>query len=242
MPQARTDLSVVIPAWNERENLEVMLPALKETLFFMSVEAEILVIDAGSKDGTREACEKRGVRVIQQRERGYGGALLEGLREARADHIVTMDADLSHRPSFLEEFWRRRGDAEMLIASRYIPGGKAEMGWFRRLLSFILNRTFALVLAIPVKDLSSGFRMYRRDVLSGLKFESHDFDVLEEILVQVHNRGGRILEVPFHYMPRGSGRSHAKLFKFGVAYLKLLLRMRKSGAVGHQSSAFSKNP
>ena len=221
------DLSIVIPAWNERDNLEVVLPALKETLSFMSVNAEIVVVDGGSKDGTAEACAKRGVRLIQQRERGYGGALLEGLAAAQANLIVTMDADLSHRPSFLEEFWRRRNDAEMLIASRYIPGGKAEMGSFRRLLSLILNRTFALVLSIDIKDLSSGFRMYRREALSGLAFQSRDFDILEEILVQIHASGGRILEVPFHYMPRGAGRSHARLFKFGVAYLKLLLRMRR---------------
>jgi dolichol-phosphate mannosyltransferase len=216
-----------------------MLPALKETLAFIGIDAEILVVDAGSKDGTAEACARRGVRVIQQRERGYGGALLEGLAASRADFIATMDADLSHRPSFLEEFWRRRNDAEMLIASRYIAGGKAEMSRFRRMLSLILNRTFALVLSIDVKDLSSGFRMYRREALSNLTFHSRDFDILEEILVRIHASGGRILEVPFHYMPRGAGRSHARLFKFGLAYLKLLLRMRRHTHKNADENAYS---
>jgi SAM-dependent methyltransferase len=136
-----------------------------------------------------------------------------------------MDADLSHRPIFLEEFWRRRNDAEVLIASRYVPGGRADMGRVRRLLSHILNRTYGRVLSLPLRDLSSGFRMYRRDVLANLKIRARDFDVLEEILIRVHAEGWMILEVPFHYMARGSGRSHARLFKFGWAFLKTLVRM-----------------
>jgi SAM-dependent methyltransferase len=136
-----------------------------------------------------------------------------------------MDADLSHRPIFLEEFWRRRNDAEVLIASRYMPGGRADMGRLRRLLSHILNRTYSRVLSLPLRDLSSGFRMYRRDVLANLKIRARDFDVLEEILIRVHAEGWMILEVPFHYMARGSGRSHARLFKFGWAFLKTLVRM-----------------
>ena len=222
------DLSVVIPAWDERENLEVMLPALQIVLNRIAIKAEILVVDGGSKDGTREAAERLGARVIIQRERGYGGALLAGFAASRAPYVVTMDADLSHPPIFLEEFWRQRETAPMLIASRYIAGGRAEMSWFRKLLSLILNKTFAAVLKIPVKDLSSGFRMYQRPVLDGLKLESRDFDVLQELLVKIHSRGWRIREIPLHYMPRGSGRSHARLFRFGLAYGRLLLRLKQN--------------
>ncbi len=222
------DLSVVIPAWDERENLEVMLPGLQSVLKRIAVHAEILVIDGGSKDGTREAAERLGARVILQRERGYGGALLAGFAASRAPYVVTMDADLSHPPDFLQEFWRHRESAAMLIASRYVPGGRAEMSWFRKLLSLILNKTFAAVLKIPVKDLSSGFRMYRRTVLDGLTLESRDFDVLQELLVKIHARGWEIREIPLHYMPRGAGRSHARMLRFGVAYAKLLLRLKQN--------------
>jgi len=218
-------LAVVIPAWNERENLELLLPALKEVLAGLGLTAEIVVADGGSHDGTREAAERRGARVVLQEERGYGGALLAGFAATAAPYIVTMDADLSHRPVFLEEFWKRRDEAEVLIASRYVTGGRADMGWFRRLLSRILNRTYRRALSLPLRDLSSGFRMYRRDALAGLPLQARDFDVLEEILIRVHCEGWRILEVPFHYMARGSGRSHARLFKFGWAFLKTLVRM-----------------
>ncbi len=88
---------------------------------------------------------------------------------------------------------------------------------------------------MPLRDLSSGFRMYHHDVLSQLDLEARDFDVLEEILVKVYTHGWRIKEVPFHYMARVSGRSHAKLIKFGWAFLKTLIRMRRLRRERHNS-------
>jgi len=224
-PATLPDLAIVIPAWNERENLELLLPAVKEMITGLKVAAEIVVADGGSRDGTREAAERRGARVVLQQERGYGGALLAGFAATTAPYVVTMDADLSHRPVFLEEFWRRRDEAEVLIASRYVAGGRAEMSGLRLLLSTLLNRTFRRILSLPLRDLSSGFRMYRRAALAKLTLTARDFDVLEEILVRVHAEGWRIQEIPFTYMARGSGRSHVRFFKFGWAFLKTLGRM-----------------
>ena len=219
------ELVIVIPAWNERENLELLLPALRETLDGLRASWEIIVVDGGSSDGTAEAAGRRGARVIRQEMPGYGGALLAGFAATRAPWIITMDADCSHRPVFIEEFWRHRNDAEILIASRYVAGGCADMGIFRRLLSHILNRTYRRVLSLDIRDLSSGFRMYRRDALRDLSPTARNFDILEEILLRIHAQGWRIREVPFHYTARGSGRSHARLFAFGWAFLKTLLRM-----------------
>jgi dolichol-phosphate mannosyltransferase len=221
----RAELSVVIPVWNERENLEHLLPTVHGVLLRLGAPAEIIVVDGGSADGSAEAARRHGARVIQQTERGYGGALLAGFAAAQGRYLLTMDADLSHPPVFIEEFWRRRDEAEVLIASRYVPGGKAQMSRFRRILSVILNRTYAVLLAVPLKDLSSGYRMYRREVLLAEAPVARDFDFLEEILVRVYNRGGRAVEIPFHYLPRGSGRSHARLLRFGWAFTKTLVRM-----------------
>jgi dolichol-phosphate mannosyltransferase len=218
-------LAVVIPALNERENLELLLPALREVLEELGVPAEIVVADGGSTDGTREAAARRGARVVGQTERGYGGGLLAGFAATTAPWIVTMDADLSHRPVFVQELWTRRREAEVLIASRYVPGGRADMDRVRRLLSHVLNRTYARVLALPLRDLSSGFRMYRREALDGIRPAARDFDFLEELLIRAHCEGWRVAEVPFHYMARGSGRSHARLLKFGWALARTLVRM-----------------
>jgi dolichol-phosphate mannosyltransferase len=219
------ELAIVIPAWNERENLELLLPALRETLDRLKASWEVIVVDGGSSDGSAEAAVRRGARVVRQEALGYGGALLAGFAATSAPWIITMDADCSHRPIFIEELWRHRSEAEVLIASRYVAGGRADMGVFRRLLSHVLNRTYARALSLDIRDLSSGYRMYRREVLENQSFIARDFDVLEEILIRVHAQGWRIREVPFHYSTRGSGRSHAHLFAFGWAFLKTLLRM-----------------
>lgn len=219
------DLTVVIPALNEQENLEILLPLLHETINDMGLQFEVVVVDGGSHDGTRMVSEELGGRVVSQQERGYGGALLAGFAAANTPYIVTMDADLSHQPMFLKDFWKQRSEAELLVASRYVPGGRAEMGLGRRLLSIALNKTFRRVLDLPVHDVSSGFRMYDRRVLATLELKARDFDALEEILVRIHIGGGRIREVPFHYRVRNSGKSHAKLIRFGWAFSKTLFRM-----------------
>jgi dolichol-phosphate mannosyltransferase len=222
---ARPDLALVIPAWNERENLDLLLPALRETLDGLGIRWEIIVADGGSSDGTAEAAARRGARVVRQRQRGYGAALMEGIQASRAPYVVTMDADLSHRPTFIEDLWKHRTEAEVLIASRYVPGGESRTHWFRRLCSSILNVTYSRVLSLPLRDLSSGFRMYRRDILEGLQLRARDFDILEEILIKVHALGFQIRELPFQYLSRGTGRSHARFLKFGWAYFKTLIRM-----------------
>ena len=219
------DISLVIPVLNERENLEPLFKSLAEVTRGLGLTAQIIVADGGSKDGSREVAQKCGAEVVDQTERGYGGALLAGFAAATAPYVVTMDADLSHRPVFLREFWKERESADILVASRYIAGGRADMGAFRRVLSLILNKTYSRVLSLPLHDVSSGFRMYRSTIVKNLKLDARDFDVLEEILVKIYVNGGRVKEVPFHYGARQSGKSHAKLLRFGWAYSKTLLKM-----------------
>jgi SAM-dependent methyltransferase len=92
-------------------------------------------------------------------------------------------------------------------------------------MSRVLNVTYTRVLSLPLRDISSGFRMYRRDTLDGLSLRARDFDILEEILIKIYTQGFHVLELPFRYLARGSGRSHARLFQFAWAYLKTLVRM-----------------
>src|SRR4030095_10162744 len=99
---------------------------------------------------------------------------------------------LSHPPEFLKDFWEQRQEADLLVASRYVAGGRADMGIGRRILSTILNRTYALLLGIKLRDLSSGFRMYQRQVVAELDLQARDFDVFEEIVVKIFVAGGRI--------------------------------------------------
>ena len=218
-------VSVVIAALNEQENLELLLPMVANEVKQLGLNLEIIVVDGGSHDDTRNVATSLGARVIEQTEPGYGGALIAGFAAANAPFVITMDADLSHPPEFLKDFWEHRTDSDLIVASRYVAGGQADMGPGRRVLSTLLNRTYAILLGVKLRDLSSGFRMYDRRVLSALDLKARDFDILEEILVKIYVRGGRVREVPFHYKVRNAGKSHAKLIKFGWAYSKTLLRM-----------------
>ena len=219
------DIALVIPVLNERENLKPLIASLREVTQALNLDAEIIIADGGSKDGSQEIARKLGARVVTQSERGYGGALLAGFAATAAPYIVTMDADLSHPPIFIKDLWQHREQAELVIASRFIEGGKADMSAFRHVLSLILNETYRRALRLSTADLSSGYRMYHRDVLRKLTLRARDFDVQEEILVKIQLLGGRIKEVPFHYQPRNSGKSHAKVLKFGWSYLITLVRM-----------------
>jgi dolichol-phosphate mannosyltransferase len=223
-------LSVVIPTLNERENIELLVPALRRTIDGLGVNGEILVLDSGSADGTADAATQAGARVLQV-GRGYGQALRAGLRAARGEYVVTMDADLSHQPDVVARLWAIRDPLAIGIASRYVPGGAARTGRTRIILSRLLNVVYARGLALPARDLSSGFRIYPRRTAQMLEPRGEDFDILPEILVRAHSAGWRIIEMPFDYAPRYAGASKARLLRLGRAYVRTfgrLWRLRNS--------------
>ena len=221
------DLSIIIPTLNEAGNIGPLVTRCLRTIGGLGVQAEILVVDGGSRDGTVEEATHAGARVIAQQGLGYGGALRTGFAAARGRHIQTMDSDLSHEPEVIASLWRARDSADIVIASRYVPGGGGEMPRLRAVLSRILNVTFTKAFRLPIHDISSGFRLYRGATLEKVTFQASDFDVLEEILILIANQGGTMTEVPFQYRPRQAGRSHAKLFKFGLAYCRTFYKMWK---------------
>jgi len=219
-------ISVVIPALNEGSNLRQLLPPLQQVLHALAPqEYEVIIVDGGSTDDTVEVARGLGARVIPQEEPGYGGALKAGFQEAQGEFILTLDADLSHHPDFIEAMWEARHEADVVVASRYVPQGSAQMPFLRKVLSQVLNKSFTMGLSLPLHDISSGFRLYRAAAIKGMSLESLDFDVLEEILIRCYAEGYKIKEIPFRYLPRREGRSHVSLLRFGVAYLRTFHRM-----------------
>jgi len=221
------NLTVVIPALNEDENLRSLLPMLAETLSGIFQTYEIIVVNGPSSDDTEQVVNDFGARVVAQIEPGYGGALATGFREAAGEYILTLDADLSHDPVFIHSMWQAIQDADVVIASRYVKGGDSNANWFRKLLSVVLNAIIGRLLAVQILDLSSGFRLYRSCVVKGMSFNRRDFAVLIEIIVQAYARGWSVKEVPFSYFMRKHGRSHAQVIRFGFSYLVTLHQMWK---------------
>lgn len=219
-------LSVVLPTLDEGGGLKVLLPRLKAVFASLGVSGEILVVDGGSKDDTVEVARSHGARVMRQKGKGFGSALREGLHEARAEWVAVMDADVSHAPEDLVRFWARRGDAELIVGSRYCRGGSAEMPLTRQILSRSLNMVSRRVLDLPVRESSSGFRLYHGPSVRAVRSDATDFSVQQDLLVGILAGGGRVIELPIHYAPRVAGASKANAWKLAPAYVRLLLRLK----------------
>jgi dolichol-phosphate mannosyltransferase len=219
------ELSIVIPALGEAENLKLLLPELHKELKEIGIAFEILVVDNGAPDETENVCRQFGATLHTQEEKGYGGALRTGFRNGRGKLILTLDADLSHPPKFIGQMTQAAAHSDLVIASRYVAGGSAEMPATRWLLSRILNFTFGWIFAVPVLDLSSGYRIYRKELVEQINPVATNFDILQEILLRAVAIGLKVQEVPFQYSARHSGRSNAKLIAFGWSYLKTLVMM-----------------
>ena len=171
------DLSVVLPVMNERDNLRALLPRLHAMIAReLHLGYEILVIDGDSTDGTREAASRLGARVVPERRRGYAGALTTGLAEAHGDYILTLDADMSHDPEFVAKMWRarERGRHRDRVALRARRG---RLHRSRPALFELTCSTSSLrrMLSMPVRDLSSGFRLYRRAAVEKLELDQSQF-------------------------------------------------------------------
>lgn len=221
------DVSAVIPSLNEAPNLYRLLPELREALDELGVTWEILVVDGDSSDGTQKVVEEGGSRYVCEKERGYGAAIMRGVSEAKGAYILTLDADMSHPTEFIQQLWSVREEGDITIASRYVAGGHADQPIFRYLLSMVLNRFFASGLSVAAKDLTSGYRLYRKRLFEGMDLEFTNFVILVEILLKTVGKGLRVQEIPFHYKPRTSGSSKAKIIRFGQDYLRLFYRVWK---------------
>lgn len=222
------DLTVIVPTLNEEGSLRLVLPRLFDTFRRLGIRGEVLVVDGRSKDATIAVAEAGGARVLTQTGRGLGGALREGLLAANSPWVAVVDADGSHPPEILADMWASRGGADLVIASRYIPGGSAVMGPVRQVLSRSLNVVARLVLNLPARDSSGGFRLYRAELARAAAAEAtaNDFTIQQELLVGILARGGKVLEIPFRYEPRLDGVSKASALKLAPAYVRMLLKLR----------------
>jgi len=236
------ELSIVLPAYEEAESLKVLLPALQSVLLRLGPSHEILVIDTPEpRDASPKICTDAGATYIP-REGGdcYGHAVRTGIARSRGRHVVLMDADGSHNPEFIERLWEKRHAADLVIASRYVEGGKTENPASLIFLSLMVNVAFRVVLGLPCRDVSNSFRLYHGDDLRALRLSCDNFDIVEEILVllaQAH-KGYRILEIPSVFEERKAGKTKRKLMAFALSYLAVLWRLRKlrSAAIRNNKS------
>ena len=207
-------LSLVIPTYNEQVNLEALIQRIGRSMG--EIPYEVIVVDDDSPDGTGELAERLAcrypLRVLHRKgRRGLGTAVVEGLREARGEILGFMDADLSHPPESLPSLLEpiRDGTAEIAVGSRSVEGGGASDDWSRR--RRLLSR-FAKLLARPltaVRDSTSGFFLFRRAVIEGVRLTPRGYKIGLEILVKGRYRAVR--EVPIFFEERQGGKTKMSL-------------------------------
>jgi dolichol-phosphate mannosyltransferase len=227
-------ISLVIPTYNERDNIVPLVERLSRT--FSGRQYEILFVDDNSKDGTVDVAAKLAEQypvkvLVRTKERGLATAVLHGFRYAKGEIIGVMDADLQHPPEINAKLLEALDKgADMAIASRYIPGGGVpNWGLLRRIISKgagTLAHVF-LPSTRQVKDPMSGFYMFKREALGDIEFKPIGYKILLEMLVM--GKFKNIVEVPFIFEDRSSGRSKMKA-RQQIDYLKHIFSlMRRSG-------------
>ena len=227
------DLTVILPAYGEAENLRRLLPAIKETIKGLGISGQVIVVDTASPvdDTVDVCCQNRVICLPRQGGNNYGDALRTGIEASLGDYVVVMDADGSHNPDFIGTLWANRLDNDVVIASRYVPGGHTDNPLQLVLFSRILNWFFKLFVGIPVLDVSNSFRLYRGNMIRKIQFTRQHFDIMEEILVKIiwndSSSPVKILELPFQFEKRKSGKSKRNLIVFGLNFLLAMYQLRR---------------
>ncbi|WP_338599351.1 polyprenol monophosphomannose synthase [Sulfolobus tengchongensis] len=230
------NFSIVIPTYNERDNIVKLIEEINRTIFY---NTRILVIDDNSPDGTAQVLQNLNLSnlivFVRKNERGLGSALRYGIKKAielESDYVVTMDADFSHDPKYLPEMMKvaQEENYDLVIGSRYIKGGGIE-NWplSRKVISKGANYLFKLVSRSPINDNTSGFRIYsRRAAILALECESTDgyeFQICTAFKIIKSNL--KFKEYPILFRNRTTGKSKLG-FKEIIKWFFYIIRLSLS--------------
>jgi len=233
---------IVIPTYNEKENIEGLI----RTIFRINFDIKILIIDDNSPDGTGKIIDNlkkefKNLYVIHRKEKaGLGSAYIEGFNYIiknmnEVENVISMDADFSHDSKLIPIFIENIKDYNLIIGSRYIKGGGFKnCPMYRKLISRCANIYGQLLLGIKIKDISSGYRCYKKDILSRInfnKFENFGYAFLEEMLFYYMRISKKTKEIPIIFVDRTKGKTKLnkkEMFNFFWGILKLRLKNGKA--------------
>ena len=219
-------VSVVIPTYNERENIKDLIHEISDVFEKNGIDGNLIVIDDSSPDGTAREVENLRERypivlIKRGQKLGIGSAYVTGFKKAidlNSDIIFEMDADFSHDPEYIPEFVKSLNNYDLVLGSRYIKGGEIE-NWslWRKMMSKGANILARILLGLKVNDITTGYRAYRKETLQGIdldKIKSNGYEFQAEILFRVVERGFGVKEIPIVFVDRRAGRS--KLSKIEI--------------------------
>ena len=216
-------ISVLLLAYNEEENLKILIPQIKNELDKIKEDYEIIVVDSAvPTDNTKEVCKGFEARYIPQEEPFYAGAFKTGIKYAEKDKILVLDADGSHNPKNIKDIYEKfEKGYDIVIGSRYISAGKTNDKKSSIIMSKILNGIMRPCIGVKAKDISTSYRMYDTKQLKAIQIKTKNYDVLQEVILRMkkNNKNLKIGEIPIEFDKRMFGESKRKLFKFICGYI-----------------------
>ncbi len=250
-------LTVVIPTYNEADNL----PSMADALFGLPFpKLQLLVVDDNSPDGTGSIADDLAMRhnadvthrprmvVLHRTDKaGLGTAYVAGMRRALddgAEFVLQMDADFSHSPNYIPQMLgvMLAMDADVVIGSRYVPGGSLDEGWgaWRRFVSWWANLYSRMILGLRIRDMTAGFKLWRREALLGIDLEriqSNGYSFQVEMACLSEKLGYRLVEIPIHFEDRRIGQSKLDIpVKIESAWRTWQIRWRYRNLKSERSS------
>jgi len=232
----KKELSVVIPTFNEKENLKILIPNILEVFDRNSIDGEIIVVDDRSTDGSFEFLNEQKSLIpslkvmIRKPPASISRAWYEGFDAAAKSIVVCIDGDLCHDPEYFPVMLKKIEEFDMVIGSRYMRSrlnAMAEKSFFAVYMSVIGQFITRLATGFEEYDTSHSFRMFKKDVFNkikrDLKNEGNAF--LLEFLYYAKKNGAKVVEIPIEYGKRIYGSTKLKVLKEGLRYLRLIVKL-----------------
>lgn len=233
-------LSVVISALNEEKTVTTVLQTVLGVLDQYKINGEIVFLNNHSTDNTgalADAVAKndKRVKVIHRYDRpnkDLGSSLREGFANAKGEYVIILDCDLSHDPNEIPHLLKYKDKADIIVGSRFVKGGKADMQFSRTVISRTYNTVANLLVGTKIKDMTTGFKLYKKKMLDELNLESNGFGLHVEIPIKACLKGYTAFEVPIYYK-RSDKRSTLQYKKQFKSYSKPILKGLKARIFGN---------
>ncbi len=221
------NLTIIIPSLNESDNLKKLIPEIKAQIG-KKFTYEIFIVDGIIKDNkTLQIAKKNSIKYFNRtKNNNYGNAVRLGIKKSAGKHVLFMDGDYSHNPKFILKLYEKR-HYSVVIASRYVLGGKTDNTFLSETLSRLLNKFYNIILNLELKDVSNSYKLYNTNMIKRLKLSCNHFDIIEEIIFKLKKNDNKIkfLEIPYHFRQRKFGKSKRNFFVI-IAYLFSILKLR----------------
>lgn len=232
----KVEASIILPTYNERENIQPLVNEILNNI--ANISHEIIIVDDNSPDGTGEEAKKlerkyNTVRtIIRTGAKSLAKSIKEGILNSNGEYIIIMDTDFSHPPDVIPHLLANIKGYDLVLASRYIKGGSMAAPIHKLFFSKVLNQTVSLILGLNLKDLTGGFFVIKKEVLNNLDlneiFQGYG-DYFFRLSCILKNQNRKIKEIPFRYGIRKYGFSKTILIKVGMIYIFQASKIRFKG-------------